>query len=222
METRCFENRELSWLRFNERVMEEARDESVPLFERLKFGVNLQLPIYAYLSNGQVKGHELAGLFIAPYAYSNKTGAPVDPNEDYSKLSGVYVSYGEYPSFDPNALLTRTDRSKRVGVEQGAYGIEQFAELSEIASAAIETALRGIYARDFPIRPTKIVNESFNAQVDPCKKCGFASICHHRDEDELVYIEHKNKNEPRTYTQVDSALAKEEQEEEGDDNGLER
>ena len=31
------QERELSWLRFNERVMEEARDESVPLFERLKF-----------------------------------------------------------------------------------------------------------------------------------------------------------------------------------------
>ncbi len=31
------QNRELSWLRFDERVLFEARDESVPLFERLKF-----------------------------------------------------------------------------------------------------------------------------------------------------------------------------------------
>ena len=37
IDTRYTQERELSWLRFNERVMEEARDDDVPLFERLKF-----------------------------------------------------------------------------------------------------------------------------------------------------------------------------------------
>ena len=32
-----FVNRELSWLKFDERVLSEARDKSLPLFERLKF-----------------------------------------------------------------------------------------------------------------------------------------------------------------------------------------
>ncbi|OUQ83275.1 polyphosphate kinase 1 [Flavonifractor sp. An10] len=37
VDTRYTQERELSWLRFDERVLAEARDETVPLFERLKF-----------------------------------------------------------------------------------------------------------------------------------------------------------------------------------------
>jgi polyphosphate kinase len=36
-EPRLFLNREMAWLAFNERVLEEARDASLPLYERLKF-----------------------------------------------------------------------------------------------------------------------------------------------------------------------------------------
>ena len=36
-DTRYTQSRELSWLQFNDRVLQEAEDEAVPLFERLKF-----------------------------------------------------------------------------------------------------------------------------------------------------------------------------------------
>lgn len=34
---RCYANRELSWLKFNQRVLEEAQDPANPLCERLSF-----------------------------------------------------------------------------------------------------------------------------------------------------------------------------------------
>ena len=37
LDPELYTNRELSWILFNKRVLSEARDKQIPLFERLKF-----------------------------------------------------------------------------------------------------------------------------------------------------------------------------------------
>ena len=43
LDSRTYVNRELSWLEFNRRLLEEAKDETVPLLEWVKFFCHLQL-----------------------------------------------------------------------------------------------------------------------------------------------------------------------------------
>ena len=76
------QNRELSWLRFNDRVLSEAMDETVPLIERLKF-------IAIYTSNlDEFFMIRVGSLFdmksLKEDIIDNKSG--MDPNEQLSRI----------------------------------------------------------------------------------------------------------------------------------------
>ncbi len=85
----CTQSRELSWLRFNRRVLEEAGDETVPLLERLKF-------ISIFTSNldefFMVRVGNLFDLsLVSPREIDNKTGlTPAGQlSEIYSVIPGL-------------------------------------------------------------------------------------------------------------------------------------
>ena len=62
------QNRELSWLRFNRRVLEEGADETVPALERLKF-----IAIFASTSDdGPMKRMPLSSQARANSAFSDR------------------------------------------------------------------------------------------------------------------------------------------------------
>ncbi len=67
-------NRELSWMQFDERILEESRDSSLPLFERLKFlaitASNLdeffmiRIASLKDMKNARYKGTDIAGMTV--------------------------------------------------------------------------------------------------------------------------------------------------------------
>jgi len=77
-----FLNRELSWLQFNSRVLEEAADASLPIFERLKFLaiVSSNLDEFFMVRVAGLKQQQLGGV--------NETGADgMLPNEQLAAIS---------------------------------------------------------------------------------------------------------------------------------------
>jgi len=77
------QNRELSWLRFNRRVLEEAQDPDVPLFERLRFVAIFQSNLEEFFMVRVGSLHHL--LKSDPPMIDDKTG--LSPAE---QLAAVY------------------------------------------------------------------------------------------------------------------------------------
>ncbi len=114
----CYDNRELSWLKFNERVLEEAMDKTVPLGERLLFSSIYQtnLDEFFMIRVGSLYDQTL----VNSSAKDNKTGMTAS-----EQLEAVYKRVAE--------LIPERDKAyKDIMSDLNEFGIEQvdFSNLS--------------------------------------------------------------------------------------------
>jgi polyphosphate kinase len=102
------QNRDRSWLNFNKRVVEEANDTSVPLFERLKF-------ISIYQSNLQeffmIRVGSLKDVLLEnPHARDTRTGQPIeDVIKSLYKTAKSHLTYFEKTY---RSILKELDKNK--------------------------------------------------------------------------------------------------------------
>ena len=76
-----FKNRELSWLDFNERVLQEAEDKSVPLIDRLRF--------IGIFSNNLDEFYKIRYATVKRIALSNQKEKKVYKGESAKDLRGI-------------------------------------------------------------------------------------------------------------------------------------
>lgn len=107
---KCYDNRELSWLKFNERVLEEAADESVPLCERLLFSQIFQsnLDEFFMIRVGSLYDRTL----VNDNEEDNKTG--MTPSE---QLDAIYKRVSELIPLTEAAYSDTMRRLGAIGVE---------------------------------------------------------------------------------------------------------
>lgn len=107
----CFDNRELSWLKFNERVLEEAADKSVPLCERLMFAAIFQsnLDEFFMIRVGSLYDRTLVG----SEERENKTGMTCS-----QQLEAIFKRTAELVPMRDSAYKGVMTELEKHGVEQ--------------------------------------------------------------------------------------------------------
>ncbi len=143
----CLENRELSWLRFNERVLEEAEDERVPLCERLSFLSIFQSNLDEFFMVRIGSLHDQ--MLLDKEARENKTH--MTPSE---QIDACLARIRELCHRRDNTYAALMERLHEQGIS-----IVNFREISQESSAY----LKEMFVREFlPLLSTYVVGRKMN------------------------------------------------------------
>ncbi|MBQ3157932.1 MAG: polyphosphate kinase 1 [Clostridia bacterium] len=143
----CLENRELSWLRFNERVLEEAEDERVPLCERLSFLSIFQSNLDEFFMVRIGSLHDQ--MLLDKESRENKTH--MTPSE---QIDACLARIRELCHRRDNTYAALMERLHEQGIS-----IVNFREISQESSAY----LKEMFVREFlPLLSTYVVGRKMN------------------------------------------------------------
>ncbi|MFR3730039.1 RNA degradosome polyphosphate kinase [Lacrimispora sp.] len=161
-------NRELSWIEFNYRVLSEARDKSIPLFERLKF---LSITASNLDEFYMVRVASLKDMVHAKYTKPDIAG--LKPSDQLEKISEkthelVAVQYSTYnrsllPALKQNGLRVISNHEE-LNEEEGSFVDSYF----ERDVYPVLTPMAVDSSRPFPL----IRNKSLNIAALLKKKSG--------------------------------------------------
>ncbi len=153
-----YTNRELSWLQFNERVLLEARDESIPLFERLKF---LSITVSNLDEFFMVRVASLKDMVHA--GYNKKDISGLTPGEQLEALYGAIHRFVElqYETYQKGLIpalalekVTVVEHHEDLSEKQATYTDKYFQEhvYPVLTPMAVDSS------RPFPLIKNKSLN----------------------------------------------------------------
>ncbi|BBF41889.1 polyphosphate kinase [Lachnospiraceae bacterium KM106-2] len=153
-----FRNRELSWIEFNYRVLNEARDKTIPLFERLKF---LSITASNLDEFFMVRVASLKDMVNANYTKTDISG--LSPSEQLAKITKkahqlVQMQYSTYnrsflPLLRQNELHV-VNEFEKLTEEQSNYVDEYF--MNQVYPVLTPMAVDS--SRPFPLLRNKSLN----------------------------------------------------------------
>ena len=155
--SKYYTNRELSWVRFNERVLSEAKDKEIELFERLKF---LSITASNLDEFFMVRVASLKDMVHA--GYTKKDIAGLKPEEQLKLLYPVlhdfvkdqYATYHKLAAECSKHGLTMVERQEDMSAEEATYADKYFMEdvYPVLTPMAVDSS------RPFPLIKNKSLN----------------------------------------------------------------